>query len=283
MKETKDPREIALAKWTAELFHTANSSVFTPRVTAVGGPPAGPYDLLIPDQRKAAFGVLLDDNLAQIDPKLKAAAVSQNLPTIWPVLEKVEDLDQLDVIANGSDDKTAALASSLLDHSRNLLTTALKEYWARLGDIDSRANATTTVQQQAYVNGALVTENVTKKAGLSQANISELKNIIAMAQKIHDAGNAFMAMAKSDSGWNTILSDSDRVAGKASDILSADYSDSTTTTGGGTTEGYGIPAGNQFGGGNQVGVSGNGVNAQNTTPTPPPKKSNAPTTPAKGK
>jgi hypothetical protein len=278
MKETKDVREIALAKWTAELFHTANSNVFTPKVTAVGAPPVGPFDLMIPDQRKAALGVLLDDDLAQIDPKLKAAVVSQNLPSIWPVLQQVEDLDQLDVIANGSDDKTATLASSLLDHSRNLLTTALKEYWARVGDIDTRANLTTTTQQQVYINNALVTQNVTKKNGLTQSNVSELKNIIAMAQKIHDAANAFMTMAKSDSGWNTILSDSDRVAGKASDVLSADYSDTTTTTNNGTTGGYAIPPGTQLGApNNQVGVGGNGINAQNTTPNPPPKKSNAPT------
>jgi hypothetical protein len=277
MKETKDPREIALAKWTAELFHTANSNVFTPKVIAVGAPAQGPFDLMIPDQRKLAFGVLLDDQLALIDPKIKAATVSQNLPTIWPVLQQVEDLDQLDVIANGSDDKTSTLASSLLDHSRNLLTNALKEYWARVGDIDTRANVTTTTQQQVYVNNSLVTQSVTKKNGLTQSNTSELKNIIDMAQKIHDAANAFMAMAKSDSGWSTILSDADRVAGKASDVLSADYSDTTTTTGNSSTEGYGIPPGNQFG------VSGGGVNAQATTPTPPPKKSNAPTTPAKSK
>jgi hypothetical protein len=280
MKETRDPREIALAKWTAELFHTANSNVFTPKVVVVGGPATGPFDLMIPDQRKAAFGVLLDDDLALLDPKLKTATVSQNLPTIWPVLQQVEDLDQLDVIANGSDDKTSTLASSLLDHSLNLLANALKEYWARIGDIDTRANATTTTQQQIYVNNSLVTQSVTRKNGLTQSNSSELKNIIDMAQKIHDAANAFMPMAKSDTGWSTILSDADRVAGKASDVLSADYSDTTTTSGSPSTEGYGIPPGNQFG------VGGNGVNAQVNTPTPAPKKSNAPTnpnTPGKGK
>jgi hypothetical protein len=90
-------------------------------------------------------------------------------------------------------------------------------------------------------------------------------------------------MAKSDTGWSTILSDSDRVAGKASDVLSADYSDTTSTTGGNNVEGYGIPPGNQFGtGGTQVGVSGSGITAQNTAPAAPPKKSNAPAAPAKG-
>jgi hypothetical protein len=127
------------------------------------------------------------------------------------------------------------------------------------------------------VNNSLVTQNVTRKNGLTQSNMSELKNIIQMAQKIHDAANAFITMAKNDSGWSTILSDSDRVAAKASDVLSADYSDTTTSTNGADGAiGYDIPPGTQFPG-STTGVQGSGINAQNTTPNPPPKKSNAPT------
>ncbi len=216
IKETKDLKEIALARWTAELFRTAGAPIFTPKMIAVGVPKRGPFDLMVPDQRKDAFGALLDDNLAVLDPKLKAATISQNLPQIWPVLQQVIDLDQLDQIANGSDDKTTTIASSLLDHSRNLLSNALKAYWARIGDIDTHANVTNTVSTPVYINNTLVQQTTTKKNGLSEANKSYLNDAIATAQKIHDAATVFMSVAKTDKDWSTILADADRVAGRAS-------------------------------------------------------------------
>jgi hypothetical protein len=279
MKETKDVKEIALARWTAELFRTAGSTTYTPKMIAVGVPKRGPFDLMVPEQRKEAFGALLDDNLSALDPKIKTATVSQSLPQIWPVLQQVIDLAALDEIANGSDDKTNTVASSLLDHSRNLLSNALKENWARLGDIDSHANQTTTVPTQAYVNNTLITQTVTKKNGLSDSNKTELNNMITTAQKIRDAAGVFMNVAKTDQGWTTIQSDADRVASKASDVLNADYGVAVTSSDSTDMQpGYGIPGGNQFG----TGINGGGVNAQVTQQGAPPKTSNAPSRPNTG-
>jgi hypothetical protein len=129
-----------------------------------------------------------------------------------------------------------------------------------------------------YINNTLVTQNETKKNGLNSTNVSELKNIISVCQKIHDAAQAFMSQAKSDKDWNTILSDADRVTARASDVLNADYGSSTTS---GTSTTYG----NGYDGTNTVstptGQSPNGINATNTTPVTPPKTSNA--TPTKPK
>lgn len=247
MKESQDPREIALAQWTAELFHTAGSTTYTPKMIGVAGQQRGPFDLLNPDQRREGFGALLDDRLSLLEPKIKKATVSQSLPQIWPVLQQVVDLDQLDGIANGNDDKTTTLAGSLLDHSRNLLTNALKSSWARLNDIDNHANQTSTVQQSMVVNGSYVTENITRKNGLSQQNKNELGDMITLAQKIHDAANVFMSVAKTDQGWSTILSDSDRVAGRASDLINADYGQTLTTTTDPNQQGYMFPNGTQQG------------------------------------
>jgi hypothetical protein len=280
-KETKDVTQIAQAKWTAELFKTAGSTTFTPKKMAVGAAKPGPFDLLNPDQRKDAFGALLDDDLAALDPKLKSATISQNLPEIWPVLQQVMDLDQLDVVANGNDDKTNTLASNLLDHSRNLLTNALKADWARVSDIDTHANLTTNIPTQIMVGGIMETVNQTRKNGLSMSNTNELKNIVSVCQKIHDAAQAFMSQAKSDKDWNTILSDADRVAGRASDVLSADYGTGSGTGSTIDTSGYnGIPNA-QYPGGMNVGVNGGGVTATATATAGPPKTSNA--TPTKPK
>ncbi len=63
------------------------------------------------------------------------------------------------------------------------------------------------------------------------------------------------------------------------DVLNASYGDAVTgSSSTDTTPGYGIPAGTAFGGGTSViqGFNGTGINAQNTTQSPPPKRSNGP-------
>ncbi len=286
-KETKDPRQTALSKWTADLFHTANASTYNAKSLAPNGQKRGPFNLLDADQRKDAFGAFLDDNLAVLEPKVKAATLSQKLPEIFPILQQVIDLDQLDLIANGNDDKTAALATGLLDHSKNLLNNALKADWARVGDIDTHANIVTTVPSQVVINNSLMTQTTSKKNGLSDSNKAELNNIISVCQKIHDAAEAFLPLARSDKDWTTLISDSDRVASRASDVLTADYGTATSTgstvTDNGTNGGIGVGIDNNPLGGNPLFPSG-------TTPTTPqqparpatgtPSKPDAPTAPA---
>jgi hypothetical protein len=274
--ETKDPRETALANWTAELFHTAGSNIYVAKSIGPDLQKRGPFDLLNTDQRKQAFGCLLDDNLAALEPKLKVATVAQSFGQIWPVLQQVMQLDELDVIANGNDDKTSQVSGSLLDHSRNLLANALKTDWARVNDIDTHANTTVTVPTQTYVNNQIITQQTTHKIGLTSDNRTELNNIISVCQKIHDAAEVFISISKSDKDWSSILSDADRVAGRASDILSADYS---TDLSGGTAvidtsgintyqQGTQYPNGTQYPTNSPVPA---GNKTSNATPTQPPK------------
>jgi hypothetical protein len=231
-----------------------------------------PINLMDHDKRKDAFGAMLDDDLSKLSPDLKAAAVSQSLPQIFPVLEKVESLDQLDVIANGNDDKTAEAANALLDHSRNLLANALKSMWSRVSDIENHANIVTNTPNTLLVNGQYVTENISRKNGLSDANRTELKNDIATCSKIHDAAEVFIPMAKTDKDWPAILSDADRVAGRASDILNADYGQTTSQEN---------PGGYNSGSYTGQPLGGTGIPTTPVTPPKPPKPT-TPTTPKTG-
>jgi hypothetical protein len=289
MKETKDPHQIALAKWTADLFKTAGSTTYTPKALTTGGQKRGPFDLLDADQRKDAFGAFLEDNLSILEPKVKEATISQKLVDIFPVLQQIIDLDQLDQIANSSDDKTSTLASGLLDHARNLLTNALKSDWSRVNDIDTHANIVTTIPTQVVINNSLVTQTTSRKNGLSDSNRSELQNFISVCQKIHDAAEAFLPLAKTDKDWSTIISDADRVAARASDVLNADYGG--TTTSGSTVTDNGSGIGNGIG----VGIGGNSLSGtspiypggttpqvpQNPRSTNPQAQPTKPTEPAK--
>jgi hypothetical protein len=220
-KEATDPREIALAAWTSELFQRSRGTFFTPRG---GAAKTAPIDLMSTEGRTQAFGVMLDSDLALLAPKIKTASASLNLTEIWPVVLQVKGLAQLDAIASGNEDRVNAVASELVNHSRNLLTAALKGMWIRTSDIDAHANVVntnSTIGQDAFGNTSATT--TTSKNGLTDANRRDLSAIIATCVQIHDAALAFAPLADDDKDWLAILTDSDRVGGRASDVLNTVY------------------------------------------------------------
>jgi hypothetical protein len=223
-KETNDPREIALAYWTAELFKRSNALTYIPKSILPGGQRPDPISLLDLSLRTEAFQALLDDQLALLEPRIKSAATSQNIPAIMPVLEQITQLNRLDDIANGNDDRTAKVATELLKHSKGLMINVIKTMWSREGDIETAANKTIPVNQPQQINGQWVTVTGTKKTGLTRDVIAELHNTIDTCTKVHEASSAFLEMAKTDDGWSALINDSDRVAAKAADLLAADYS-----------------------------------------------------------
>ncbi len=216
LKETSDPDEISLTKCNILLLRRAGGTKYVPKTTPPGGTKPGPIDLLDRDNRKAAFGALLDDEIATLSPKIKSASTSQSLTQIFPVLQQVEDLNALDVIANGSDDKTSQMAGDLLTHARNLISSALKGMWQRVDDIDKFASQTTAIQKTINSSdGGALSQSITKKNGLSSDNKSELNNIIATCDKIAAAAEAFMKSSKNDKDWSAITSDTQRVSSRA--------------------------------------------------------------------
>ena len=302
--ETRDPHEQALATWTVELLKRAKGTAYVPHMTGAGngGGNGGPIDLVDRDSRKLAFGALLDDELSAVGPAVKGAARSTSLPPILPVVQRVQSLAELDEIANGGDAKTAALAGGLVDHARNLMANALKGMWTRISDIHTAA--TQQVQNSngapTFVGGQAVTTTTTGLNGLTADNANELRGMIDTCGKIRDAANAFEPLAAADPAsattadkdWGAILNDATRVAGRADDVLHANYSSTSTTTDTSGADGYGTGtnggyvngvsvsgadgSGGFFPGGNGFGT-GNGNRRTNgpTTPT-------SPTNPASG-
>jgi hypothetical protein len=223
VKETTDPHEIAVAQWTAELVRRSSGMKYTPKTTPAGGIKPAPIDLLDRAQRPAAFSAMFDDEMAVLQPKIDSAKTARNLPQVYPVLDKLGKLKQLDIIANGNDDKTAKNSAALLDHARELMSSALKGMWTRVNDIEHAANQTTTIQQTVMINGNPFTQNITRKNGLSPANQQELKDDIDTCNKIQQAANDLSQLAKNDKDWAPVMNDADRVSGKAKDVMNADY------------------------------------------------------------
>ena len=231
IRETPDPHEKALATWTVELFRQAKGTTYVPHMAAAAGAPAnGPIDLLDPDSRKTAFAALLDDQLSILGPKLKEAAGSPSLPQILPVVKQVQSLAELDEIASGTDARTSAAAGALLDHARNLMSNALKGMWTRTGDIYSSATQVVTSNGGAVlVNGQAVQQTITSQNGLTTSNANELRAMIDTCGKIRDAATVFAPLSHGtdDKDWGAILNDATRVAGRARDVLTANYSSPT--------------------------------------------------------
>ena len=256
---THDPHEQAVARWTIELIRRAHGTTYVPHATAGTAAPA-PIDLRDPDGRRAAFSALLDDELSMIGPQVKQAAAASNLPTILPVVQQVQSLMELDLIANGSDTRTSTTAGSLLDHARTLMATALKGMWTRVNDIHTAAVAPVTgAGAPVLVNGLPVEQTVNGVNGLTTQNQAELRDTIALSGRIRDAAATFATAAASggtNQDWGTVENDATRVAGRASDVLNANYSSTSVTTQypdgygntglGGTVIGGGYAGGNTY-------------------------------------
>ena len=293
LKETTDPREMALAKWTIELFTKAKGTTFSPKV-AGGGAAVATLNLNDRVERKQAFSDLLSDELAVLAPKIHLATVSMQLGDIVPVLTQVEGLEELDVVANDNNTLTSHVASDLLDHSHNLLSSTLKGMWTRIGDIDTAANTATTSNNPIVINGVLVNQQHSTKPGLTAGNRSELNDMVTTAKKISAVTALFVPLAQSDKDWLQIKNDAERVVGRASDLLANDFSQSNTTVSGTGQDQSGsgvttvvpnnISGGISYGGSNGVypgGIAGQTNPTLPTTPatTTPPKTPAAPTAP----
>ena len=231
---TADPHERALATWTAELFHRARGTNYIPHVKGAGAGTnnGGPIDLIDRDSRKVAFGALLDDELSAMAPDLKRANRSGSLPQILPVVQRVERLAELDEIANGSDDRTAAVGGGLVERARTLMATALKGMWTRIADIHAAATQLrSNTAPVGTVGGLPVQQTVSTQQGLSDRDRTELAGMVDTCDKIHEAATVFAPLARNgaDKEWGTLINDATRVAGRAADVLNANYNNTSVT------------------------------------------------------
>ena len=217
-KASQDPHDVAVATWTVQLVRHASGQTYAPKM-AVNGQRPHPIDLTDLDARPAAFNAFLADQLAALSPRLESAGNSHSLPPIFNALKQVNDLRALDEVANGNDDTVGKVAGDLLDHAHGLISSALKQMLAREGDIEQYANQVTVVPQTQVLGGMAVTQNISQRNGLSQSNRAELQTMVSNCQKIHDAIDAFGTLAKNSDDWSSLLSDSDRIAGHAKDLL----------------------------------------------------------------
>ncbi len=252
-RSTRDPHEQALATWTVELLRQSHGATYVPHVTAGAGVRnATPFDLTDPDGRRSAFGALLEDELSALGPVVRQASTSPSLPSILAAVRRVQPLAELDEIANGSDARTAATAGTLVEHARTLMATALKGMWTRTADIHAAATQQVTGSGGTMtVNGQPVQQTVTGVNGLTPRDQSELRDIIDSSNKIRDAAQTFMplAAAGTDKDWGTVLNDAARVAGRASDVLNANYSSTSVSSDDPDSNGTGGIGGSLIGGG----------------------------------
>ena len=272
VRETRDPHEKALATWTAELFRRAKGTNYVPHQTGAGnGANNGtPIDLIDRDSRKLAFAALLDDELSVLGPKVKTASRTASLVPILPVVQQVQSLAELDQVANGTEDRTDAVAGPLVEHARTLMASALKGMWTRISDIHTSATAlTTNTVGTVIVNGFPTQQTTQTQNGLTANDQSELRGMIDTCNKIKDAAETFMPLSAAGGtaakDWGAVQNDAVRVAGRAHDVLFANYSGSVVSdTGDGSNGGY------NNGGGYGTGTNGyypGGYNAGGLTTT----------------
>ena len=229
-KAATDPAVAATDTATALLVKKSPGGTYKPKQPAADGTKPSPVGVASADDRKTALGYLFADEFAAAGPKLNAAKTATTLPQLLQAAQMATDLRQLEMAATGTDEKTKPEVAAIGDNAHTLIQTNLQTMTGRVADIRRSAETqSTNYQQQRTANGGMVNVPQVTKAGLTQANVTELKQIQATCQKIGPAADAFAKVsadtggAGGSAGWDQLSAEATRTNSEAGDVLNANY------------------------------------------------------------
>jgi hypothetical protein len=153
-----DERRHALALAHIALLRASKAFTYTPKTTPdhANTPPdktrPKPIDLFDPAHRRQAFAALFLDQLAALEPQLKAARAATSLPPIAACIKALDELEALERAASedGTEtQKVTILRKALTEHVQKLLADAFRTLSARIGDIDKEAGTYVEFYEEA--------------------------------------------------------------------------------------------------------------------------------------
>ncbi len=238
-KLATDTQVVAEDKANELLARRTHAGTYTPKQPGADGKPIAPIDVTDDAQRRAAFEALFDDEFAADAPKLKAAKTATSIPQLLAAADTTLTLRSLEVAATGKAEKVKPELAALSDHAHDLIDTTIQSDSKRIDDISQAANQSSAAGQtngtgrtaggRGYsAGGGGGAARPSRKVGLTQQNQSELKDMIAVTQKVAPVAQAFAKATVDDGGtagtWDTLTADATRIGQKANDVLTADYS-----------------------------------------------------------
>ena len=228
-KETKEPKDASIARATEVLLKKSPALSYTPKPTKADAKPA-PIGVVEDADRKKAFEALWVDEWAAVSPKLEKFKEEKSLPAVMDAVKLVGAAHAIDVAAHGDATDSAAAMTALGDHAREIIGAAMKSMMSRVGEIQTVADKQQTQTGRAPGGGGIL---VATKRGLYSNDIKELKGIIDTCNKIAPASKELAtAMGEDATKFDDVKKQSEEVAGRAKEVLDADYGNSGQATGG---------------------------------------------------
>src|SRR5687767_13292380 len=234
-KEAKDDRARNLAAAHQLLMQRQRGLTYR-SATPPKGTIAIAHDVIEPASRTKAFGALLGDELAAIQPKLAAAKRSTALGPIFEAFKLIPRLEGIELAAAGDSPQAQApqtqkLVGELSEQSRKLIDSALKEMNRHVVAIDKEANQYQEIVREVpdpTVRSAYGVrykrEVVYKKKGPNDVHLRELQQLATTCEQIEQASKMIAggvpAQAK---GFETLVAESERIRKEAARILDGDY------------------------------------------------------------
>lgn len=228
-KEATSAAERSAAQANELLVRQSRAFAYPPRAKDTNGKPKPPIDILDGESRKSAFGALLADEMTANDAKIKAARNAKALPPLMEGVKTVVTMEGLEQAATGKTDKSNALLAELTEHSKKLVSDALKTMSKRLGEIDKEANTYIEFYQDVYdprakVPGVMKREKAYKKKGLTDLQFKELREINVTCDKLPEATQTLAAGLKQEAkAFEPMVNEAGRIRNEVDRLLDTDY------------------------------------------------------------
>jgi hypothetical protein len=227
-KETKDPVQQARAQATGLLIRRSKATGYVPRTAAKpadSNPPALTRAKLEPSlpiveeaDRKIALEALLADEMAVIEPKLKAATSATSLVPIIEATKALSDIRVLELAASGKDDRTKALSADLGTHAHQLISPEVRSMSTRVEQCWQSGSR----ERYATDRAGGVRDKLYGLYGLNSTEQGDLKKIIQTCQKLAPAAKE-LAAAVGTSELDIDAQSASDVLARASEVLEYDY------------------------------------------------------------
>jgi hypothetical protein len=224
-KETKDPVQQATARATELLIRRSKPAGYLPRTevkAAATGPRAAqavePLSIVEEADRKIALEALLADEMAVIEPKLKAATSATSLVPIIEATKALSDIRVLELAASGKDDRTKALSADLGTHAHQLISPEVRSMSTRVEQCWRSGSR----ERYATDRAGGVRDKLYGLYGLNSTEQADLKKIIQTCQKLAPAAKE-LAAAVGTSELDIDAQTASDVLARASEVLEYDY------------------------------------------------------------
>ncbi len=223
-KATQDAYQRAVARATELLFRRAKGFTYTSRVSGDAGKARESFDLIDTEQRKKAIAALLEDELAALEPKSKAAREATSLKPVVEAIQAVTAARDLEIAADIGDSRTKKMLERLDKRAQDVMNRALKTMGNRADELERVANELVDSDVEVADRNGHHTERRTQLRGLSGNEIAELRSTISTCEKMvpaaHEIGDA---VEGEPALYDKIIEDSEEVRRRAADVVNKDY------------------------------------------------------------